>query len=244
MNILLWILLVTFIDGLVALTGAFTFVFKKKQTGKILFVLVAFSAGALLSGAFFHLLAESLDKIDAMTVFSYTISGFILFFLFERFLHWHHCAEEECRVKPFSYMILYGDAVHNLIDGLIIAVSFMTSIPFGIVTSLVIIAHEVPQEIANFGVLLYGGFKRRKALLYNFLSQLTAVLGGILGYFFFTGKLVDILIPFAAGGLIYIAASDLIPEINDEKSLKKSIIAIASFIFGVLLLLLMKILFG
>jgi len=160
MEILLWILLMTFLDGLLGLIGIFTIWLNDKIIKKLMVVLVAFSAGALLSGAFFHLMAESLEVLSAMRSFAYMIAGFILFFIIERFLHWHHCHEGECDVHPFSYLILFGDSIHNLIDGFIIAASFLVSVPFGIITSLIIIGHEVPQELGNFGVLVYGGFNK------------------------------------------------------------------------------------
>ena len=206
MYVLLWIILATFIDGLVSLAGVFSLWVKEKLLNRIVFILVAFSAGALLSGAFFHLLPESLESLDAMKVFGFVLIGFILFFLIEKFLHWHHCHKTECKVHPFTYLILIGDGVHNFFDGLIIAASFFVSVPFGIVTTLLILGHELPQELGDFAVLVYGGFSKTKALIYNFLSQLTAIIGGVVGYFLSTSieNIVPYILPFAAGGFIYI----------------------------------------
>lgn len=243
MNILYWIILMTSVEGLVGLVGVFALLLKEKILNRILLVLVAFSAGALLGGAFFHLLVESLESLNAINVFSYTIIGFILFFLIEKFLHLHNYSKEKFKVHPFTYLILYGDAIHNFIDGLVIAASFIISIPFGVVTSLMIIAHEVPQEAGDFGVLVYGGFKKSKALFFNFLAQLTAVLGGIIGFLISSAmEFVIFLLPFAAGGFLYIAASDLIPELQKEKGIKKSLCYIVFFIIGIALLLLIKLL--
>lgn len=243
---LLWILSMTFLDGLVALVGVFSLWMNEKLLRKILFILVAFSAGALLSGAFFHLLAESLDAISATRAFIYLFIGFILFFIVEKFLHWHHCHEGKCDVHAFSYLILFGDAFHNFIDGLIIATSFLISIPFGIVTSLLIIGHEIPQELGNFGVLVYGGFEKRKALFYSFLVQITAVVGGIVGYLIGTSveAAIPFMLPFAAGGFIYIAASDLIPELHKEPELKKSLTSFLFFLIGIVFMLGLKFVFG
>ena len=138
-----------------------------------------------LAEGFFHLLAESLEHLTTTVSFSLLLLGFILFFLIERFLKWHHCHEEKCEVHPFSYLILFGDGIHNFIDGLIIA-SFLVNINFGIVTTLLIIGHEVPQELGDFGVLVYGGFSKVKALTFNFISQLTCMIGGVLGFFILT----------------------------------------------------------
>ena len=161
-------------------------------------------------------------------------AGFILFFVIERFLHWHHCHKEQCDVHAVSYLILFGDAIHNFIDGLIIAAAFLVNISLGIITTLVVVSHELPQELGDFGVLVYGGFERKKALLYNFIAQLTSILGGITGFFLIgsTGAAVYLL-PFAAGGFIYIAASDLIPELHKQESMKKAVGAFAFFLLGI-----------
>ncbi len=240
--VLFWILLATVINSLVAFIGVFSFFMKPKTLKKILFILVGFSAGALLSGGFFHLLAESLESFSTISAFSYVILGFVIFFLCERCLFWHHCHEEKCEVHPFTYMILFGDGVHNLIDGLVIAASFLVSIPFGIVTTLLIIGHEVPQELGDFGVLVYGGMSRKKALVANFASQTTCIIGGVIGFFF--GNFAPMLLPFAAGGFFYIAASDLIPELHKEKEVSKSAITFAFFLVGILFMLGIKLLFG
>ena len=247
MSILLWIILATFVNGLVAFVGVFSLWLSKKLFKRILMSLVAFSAGALLSGAFFHLLPEALENLPATNVFAYAMIGFIIFFVIERFLHWHHCHKhgEKCDVHPVSYLILFGDGVHNFIDGIIIGVSFIVSVPFGIITTLLIIGHEIPQELGDFGVLVYGGFSKTKALLYNFLSQLTAIIGGIIGYVFSTRieGVVPFILPFAAGGFIYIAASDLIPELHKEPKLGKSMISFGFFLIGIIFMFLLKLLF-
>ena len=243
--VLAWILLVTFLDGLVSFFGAFTLALKEKTLQKILFILVAFSAGTMIGGSLLHLLPESFEALSsdidlAMMVF---IIGFSVFFIVERFLHWHHChGTGECKVHTYSYMILIGDGIHNFIDGLVIASAFVVDVALGFVTSFAIIGHEIPQEIGDFGVLLHGGMKKSKALLYNFISQLTAVVGGLVGFFVLSDQLRAYTLPFAAGGFMYIAASDLIPELHKEPNLGKSALAFAFFLLGVLLMLAIKIL--
>ena len=242
MHVLLWILLVTIIDGLVAFAGAFTLALRDKTVRKVLFALVAFSAGAMIGGGLLHLLAESFESLDVDSAMLIFIVGFSAFFLIERLLHWHHChAGEKCKVHTYSYMILFGDGIHNFIDGLVIAAAFITDIHLGLITSFLIIGHEIPQEIGDFAVLLHGGMKKRKALLYNFISQLTAVLGGLVGYFWLTNELRIFMLPFAAGGFIYIAASDLIPELHKEPKLGRAMLAFMFFVIGVLLMLAIKI---
>jgi zinc and cadmium transporter len=235
----------TGINGLLALGGAFSLIISKENLNKILLFLVAFAVGALLGGAFFHLIPESLGELDSIIVGLLILTGFFSFFFIERFLHWHHCHKEKCETHPFTYLILFGDGIHNFIDGVIIASAFIISIPFGIITSLLIMIHEFPQEIGDFGVLMYGGLTRGKALLYNLLSQLTSVLGGILGFLFLgIEEQAVFILPIAAGGFIYIASMDLIPEIWKEKNKGKMFVNIASIIFGLLLLYSAKILVG
>ncbi|MCK5017043.1 MAG: ZIP family metal transporter [Candidatus Peribacteraceae bacterium] len=242
---LVFIIAATIINGLVGLIGAITLWLKDEHLDKIIMILVAFSAGALLSGALFHMLAESLEMMEPITAFSYLLVGFISFFLIERFLHWHHCHRGKCDVHPFSQLILIGDGIHNFIDGLVIAASFIVGIPFGILTTIIIIGHEIPQELGDYAVLIYGGYKKTRALALNFLVQLTSVVGGIVGFFFlYTPESVAFLLPFAAGGFIYIASSDLIPELHKEKSMKKSMFSFAFFLIGILFLLGIKLVFG
>ncbi len=245
MFVLLWILLATIIDGLLSLAGVFSLWIKQKTLQKFVFVMVAFSAGALLSGAFLHLMPEALEKLETSIVFIIVLVGFILFFIIEKFLHWHHCHKGKCDTHPFTYLILIGDGFHNFIDGLIIAISFMVNVPFGIITSLLILGHELPQELGDFGVLVYGGFSKTKALIFNLFSQLTAILGGIIGYFLSTSVdwIISYMLPFAAGGFIYIAASDLIPELHKQPQLKKSLVSFSFFIFGILFMFLLKFVF-
>jgi zinc and cadmium transporter len=242
---LIFILMATLVNGFVGLIGVLTLWLNDKSLRKILMILVAFSAGALLSGAFFHMIAESLETMETITAFAYLLTGFISFFLIERFLHWHHCHEGKCDVHPFTQLVLIGDGIHNFIDGLVIAASFMVGVPFGLVTTLMIILHEIPQELGDFGVLVYGGFDKARALGFNFLSQLTCVIGGIAGFFLiYTPESVAFLLPFAAGGFIYISASDLIPELHKEENLKKSMLSFAFFLIGIMFLLGIKLLVG
>lgn len=237
-SVLNWIILATILNGLLAFVGAALFYIDEKRINKFLILFVSFETGALIGGAFFHFIPEALEKISLTKTVYLTISGFIIFLFLEKLLHWHHCHKEKCHEHPFTYLLLYGDAIHNFIDGLLIAGSFIISIPVGIITTILIIAHELPQEISDFGVLIYGGFTKKKALIYNFISQLTALAGGILGYLFLSIKDQAIfLLPISAGGFLYIAISDLIPEIFKEKELKKIIINLIFIILGILLLI-------
>ena len=247
MDPIIWALGATILVSLISLVGVVTFLVKQKVLDKMLFLLVGLSAGAMLGGAFFHLIPEAVGKLDIMAVGLYIIVGFSIFFLIERILHWHHChkAGGKCDVHMFTYMNLIGDGVHNFIDGLVIAGAFVADVNLGIATTIAVILHEIPQEISDFAVLVYGGFSRIKALAYNLLSALTAVIGAIAGIFLSTyaGSFSSFLLPFAAGGFIYIAASDLIPELHREPDLKKAMQAFAFFLAGIALMLATKIVF-
>jgi len=228
----------TFFISLISFVGIFTLALKEQLLQKIVLLLVSLSAGVLMGGAFLHLLPESAELSEGLDVFLFVLIGFILFFFIEKILHWRHCHKGECQVHTFTYMNLIGDSIHNFIDGLIMATSFVISVPLGMTTTLAISLHEIPQEIGDFGVLLYGGFEKRKALILNFLTALTAIAGGIIG-FFITTMVDDVklfILPFAAGGFIYIAATDLIPEIRKETSLKKSMIYFGIFILGIFIM--------
>jgi len=244
MQTLLLIFLATLFNSLVGFIGAFSLWIKGKLPDKLLIYLVAFSAGTLLGGAFFHLLEESLENLTATYSFGMAIVGFILFFIIEGYFHWHRC---KCRPHPFTYLMLVGDAIHNFIDGLIIAAAFFISPLLGIVTTLMILSHEAPQEIGLFATLVYGGYEKKKAILYSFLAQSTCILGGILGYLASVeaDAFSHYLIPFAAGGFIYIAASDLIPEIHKmhKRNLESTVYSILSLLVGILLMLAIKLLF-
>jgi len=238
METLYWILLSTIFVSLIAIIGIITFMFNEKTFKKLLLFLVALAAGALMGGAFIHLIPEAVEEFNTNNIFTFVLVGFILFFLIEKVLHWHHCHTGKKHVHTFAYMNIVGECLHNFIDGLIIAAAFVTNINLGIVTTIAVALHEIPQEIGDFGVLVYGGFKKAKALLLNFFCALTAVLGGLIGYFLskFAESSITFLIPFAAGGFIYIAASDLIPEIRKEPKLKKSLQTFAVFILGILIM--------
>jgi zinc and cadmium transporter len=228
----------SFIVSLISFVGVITLALKDKILNKILLILIGLSAGALMGGAFLHLLPESVENSTGLDVYLLVLVGFILFFLIEKVLHWRHCHKGECDVHTFRYMNLIGDSIHNFIDGLIMAASFVLSIPLGITTTIAIATHEIPQEIGDFGVLIYGGFSKKKAILLNFLIALTAVLGGIIGYFISNQieNIVIYILPFAAGGFIYIAATDLVPEIRKELDMKKYMVTLFVFICGILLM--------
>ena len=204
--------------------------------------MVSFSTGALFGGAFLHLLPEIVNEVGFTPKISfYIIIGILFSFIVEKFVHWRHCHHPDhihSKVHSFAYMNLFGDGVHNFIDGMIIGASYLISIPVGIATTIAVVLHEIPQEIGDFGVLLHGGFSKKKALLFNFLTALTSIIGAIVALTIgtYSEHLTTFLIPFAAGSFIYIAAADLIPELHKEKDTKKSIGQLVTMILGILLI--------
>ncbi|MFA5155127.1 MAG: ZIP family metal transporter [Patescibacteria group bacterium] len=220
--------------------------FKKETLQKITLFLVSLSAGALMGGAFLHLLPEAAQEIETNKLYLIVLIAFISFFFMEKLLFWRHCHKENCLIHTFGYMNLVGDSLHNFIDGLVIASTFLIDIKLGLVTTLAIAIHEIPQEIGDFGVLIHAGFNKKKALIINYLVALTVVIGGVVGYFasFKLHNIIPYLLPFAAGGFIYIAASDLMPELRKETNLKKSFGSFVIFILGIVLMLLVKLING
>jgi len=230
--------------ALLSLIGIVVLAIKEILLNKILLFFVSFLAGAMLGGAFFHLLPEAIEEFgEPVRLFSYTLIGISLFFIVERILRWHHCHKVGCEThKHLGHLNLIGDAVHNMIDGLIIISSFSVSPALGIPVAISIALHEIPQEIGDFGVLIYSGFRKSKALIYNFISASTVIIGVVIGYFLIhrVDSVNMFLLPFAAGGFIYISTSDLIPEIHREKSLPKSLISFIVFIVALLFMFVIR----
>lgn len=226
------------IVSLISLIGIFTLAIKTQSLQKILLYLISLSAGTLIGDAFIHLLPEAAEPAGlTISISLYTISGIVMFFIIEKIVHWRHCHHMTTadHPHPFAWMNLFGDSVHNFIDGLIIGASFLASIPVGIATTIAVILHEIPQEIGDFGVLVHGGFSTKKAVALNFLTALAAVLGAVIALLIgqYAEAPTEFLIPFAAGGFIYIASADLIPELHKETTIKKSLLQLASFIVGI-----------
>ncbi len=242
---LLWILASAFAISLLGFAGVMFFGIKKKKLDKITESLVSFAAGALLGGAFFHLIPESVEMSGGVAAMGYVLIGFVVFLLIEGYFHWHLC--ESCKTHPFTYTMLIGDAVHNMIDGFVVAAAFIASTTLGLVTSLVIIGHELPQQIGLFGALVYGGHEKKKAVFYSFIAQSTIIVGAIIGYFAAKASesIVPFLVAFAGGGFVYIASSDLIPEMHRmyRGNASKTAKVLFSFAAGILLMILFKIAF-
>ncbi|RME31311.1 ZIP family metal transporter [Candidatus Woesearchaeota archaeon] len=222
------------IVSLLSLIGIFFLSVRKRTLQALLLELVAFSIGALLGGAFLHLLPESFALFAGAGWL--VLLGFFIGFLLERAVHWHHCHEHDCEhaVKPFAWVNLVGDGVHNLIDGAIIASAFLVDTHAGVATTIAVALHELPQEIGDYAVLVHAGLSRTKALALNFASAATAFLGAFAVILLneLASSFVKYLLPIAAGLFIYLAATDLIPELHKEKRAGRIIVQLLAVILG------------
>lgn len=238
MNPWFYSLISVLLVSLLSFTGVLFIALRKEKLQKILLFLVSFAAGSLLGDAFLHLLPEAIEELGVGLEMPLAILvGLLTFFVLEKFISWRHCHIPTSKEHPHPvvFMNLVGDGIHNFTDGVVITASFLVSVPMGIATSLAVIFHEIPQEIGDFGVLIHGGFSKERALFFNFTSALMAVAGAVFTLFLgvrFVG-LMRLLIPFTAGGFIYIAGSDLIPELHKETNLAKSLLQMLGLILGI-----------
>lgn len=221
----------------ISLSGALILVGRESAVRRSLIFLIAFAAGALLGDAFLHILpeiAESGPGFDLGTSFA-VLTGVVVFFVLEKILHWHHAhIPHEEVLHPVAITNLVGDGLHNFIDGAIVAGAFLSSPELGIATTVAVALHEIPQELGDFGILVHAGMKPRRALALNFLSGLAAVLGAV--FVLMTaevGGIEDLLLPFTAGAFVYIAATDLIPELHKEPKMAQSIVQLIGLLTGI-----------
>jgi zinc and cadmium transporter len=236
---LTWIVVAGLGMSALALVGAVTVFLPSPALARVLLPMVGLAAGSLLGGAFFHMLPESVDALgNGLGVYLSIVAGFLVFFVLEQFLHWHHCHRaDHSGHRPIGYLILLADGLHNLIGGLAVGGAFVVDIRVGVVTWLVAAAHEVPQELGDFGVLVHSGWTRRSALTWNFVSALTFLLGALSAYALADHVDVAYLLPFAAGNFVYIAAADLLPEITSESHSRDKLETTGAFVLGLGILL-------
>ena len=241
-NIWVYTLLSVIIVSLISLVGVMAISIKKNALNKMLILLVSLSAGVMIGDAFLHLIPEAAESGFTTQTALLVLAGITFFFVLEKFIHWKHCHLHPSHNHKPSYVImnLVGDAFHNFIDGLLIAGSFLVDIKLGLATTFAVILHEIPQEIGDFGVLLHGGFSKGKAILFNFITAVFAILGAIVGLLLSSviRFLPEYLIPLTAGGFIYIAASDLIPQIHQhkDKRMSQSFLELLIFVLGILMM--------
>jgi len=237
------IILATLTVSLFSLSGIIALSLNHETLHKILFFLIAFSAGTILGASFFDLLPEAVELMPESVVFIYIAFGYVSFYILERFIYWYHGHghhsdieehEEERATMGFAYLNILGDGIHNFIDGMIIATSFTVDFSVGIATTMAVIFHELPQEMGDYGVLVYAGFEKTKALLMNFAAALSVVVGGVVAIFFLGAidALSGVLISFSAGAFIYLSASELIPELQREEDFWRSLAQFVVFLLG------------
>lgn len=242
---LLWIIVSGIAMSMIALVGSLTLILKQETLNKVLLPLVAFAAGSLIGGAPFHMIPASVHVMgNHISVYLWIVTGFLIFLALEQFLNWHHSHQTDVdKREPLTYLILIADGLHNFIGGLFVAASFLIDVRLGITAWLAAAAHEVPQELGDFAILLHGGWTKSAALLYNFLSGLMFLFGGLVVYALSTTIDVDFLVPFAAGNFLYIGAADLIPEIKKSSQVRENLIHFFAFVLGLAVLLVMRLAF-
>lgn len=217
------VLVASLIGSVAALVGGIVLLYKERWMKKISLYLVSFAAGALLGAAFFDLLPEALRQAQGKTgesgIFMAILAGILAFFLVEKMFKWHHCHDEECDARTLSSVVIFGDVIHNFLDGIAIAAAFLAGVPVGIATTIAVFFHEVPQEIGDFGVLLHSGYAKGKVFLYNFFGALATPVGALIGFFLlsYISPWLGIILAFTAGAFIYISTSDLIPEVRHKE---------------------------
>ncbi len=218
---LLWIIVFSILGSAGAVAGAALFLFFPERIRKGLVpCLISYAAGTLLGAAFLGMIPAGLKQAPASTVMATVLAGMVLFFVLEKLVLWRHCHDSECEVHGRAApLILIGDAFHNFVDGAVIAAAFLTSIPLGISTALAVIAHEVPQEVGDFAILLDSGYGRAKALVFNGLSSIATLPGALIAYFWLaeTREAVPYILAISAASFIYIATADLIPALHHQE---------------------------
>lgn len=240
--ILLYILLSVICVSAVSLIGLTLIGLSNNLLHKITHYLVSFAAGSMIGAAFLHILPEVSEKLNGLTPYLFVIVGIIIFFVIEKVLHWRHCHDDNCKVHSVAYLNLFGDGIHNFMDGIAIASSFLINPELGLTTTIAILIHEIPQEIGDYGILIHSGLSRFKALFYNFLSAIFAIIGALLTYIFssYISGLTVYLMPLVAGGFIYMAAVDLIPEMHKQTKISISILQFFFMLLGIALMWIMK----
>lgn len=248
MNIItVYALISVFVVSLISIIGVFALSFNQKTLNKSIFLLVSLAVGALFGDAIIHLIPEAFESAEnPANVSLFIIIGIVSFFVLEKFLRWSHSHEHDYEgverdqekanaVKPIGSLIIVSDSIHNIIDGMTIGVSYLINIEIGIATTVAIILHEIPQEISDFALLIHAGYSKRKALLLNFVSSFVAVVGTIIVLVFGSSfeSSMPLMIAFAAGGFLYIAGSDLVPEIQKTSDLKDSLQQFIAIIIGI-----------
>ena len=242
------ILLAAFAESIVSFSGGFFVLMRESVARWLAHRVLGFAIGALIGVTFFDVIPEAIEEIGTEVAFGYVAVGIMIFFAVEKLLRWyhHHHGGHESDIRPFATLILLGDAIHNFIDGIALAVSFLVSMPLGVATTVAVLLHEVPQEVADFGLLIKGGYRRRSALWANFLISLTTIAGALVGYA--AGSALTWLLPYLlaviGGNFLYIAMSDLVPETHEETGIGHLLVQLTLMAAGILVMYFLGIYFA
>jgi zinc and cadmium transporter len=236
-----WIyaLVSVFVVSAVSLVGIAAISLSERRIRQTIFVSVSLAAGAMFGDAFIHILPESFAMPErAIVTSTYVLTGILSFFVLEKFLRWRHAHDVESdfqhRIKPVGYLNLFADATHNLIDGMLVGAAYTVSVAVGLATTAAIILHEIPQELGDFGVLIHAGFSRARALFFNLMSGLLAIIGAVISLLASNSvaNFSSFMLPFTAGGFIYIAGCDLLPELQKEPKASRSVVQLIALMIG------------
>ena len=236
-SLFLWIIIFSTLGSVGAIAGAaLLLLFPDSMRKRLLPCLLSYATGTLLGAAFLGMIPKAMDKAEPLNISITILSGIVLFFLLEKILLWRHCHDEDCEVHSNAApIILIGDAFHNFVDGLVITAAFLTSIPMGIATSLAVIAHEIPQEVGDFAILLNSGYSKLRALVLNFLSSLTTLLGAVAAYYYLaeTSQFIPYILAMSAASFIYIAVADLVPSLHKSIGLEATVLQLVLILVGI-----------
>jgi len=239
MPLLLIIFLASLAASLISFVGGIVAIFNEEKVRRSTHFIVSFAIGALLSVSFLDLIPEAVEMSSVGKAMPFVLLGVFIFFLLEKFIFWYHCHDGQCPVHTYSYLILWGDFLHNFVDGIILALTFLVDVKLGLLTTVAVILHEIPQEIGDFGILIHGGFSRAKALWYNFLSATSVIIGAALTYAF--GAALEPFLPaglaLVAGAFVYLATVDLMPELHESTRLSHTLVQILFITIGALLVI-------
>jgi zinc and cadmium transporter len=235
--LLTWIILFSVLGSVGAIGGAaLLLLFRERTRRTLLPCLLSYAIGTLLGAAFLGMIPNALQQHTALAISGTVLAGIVIFFILEKLIIWRHCHDSECEVHGAAApLILIGDAFHNFVDGFVIAAAFLTSVPLGIAASLAVIAHEIPQEVGDFAILLENGYSRTRALSLNLLSSMTTLPGSIIAYFYLgaTREAVPFILALSAASFIYIAIADLVPSLHRQVGLKPAITQLALVLAGI-----------
>lgn len=239
MSLGITVFLASLAASMVSFAGGFVAIFNEEKMRRATHFIVSFAVGALLAVALLELIPEAAELGTLERIMPFVLGGAILFFVLEKFLFWYHCHDGSCPVHTYPYLILWGDFLHNFLDGILMGLAFLTDVRLGMATTLAVILHEIPQEISDFSLLVHGGFSRSRALWYNFLSA-TSVILGALGTYALGGAL-EAFLPFglaiAAGAFIYLALADLLPELHESTTTWHGFVQVTFMLIGVVIVL-------